>query len=555
MSRRLCFVIACTLLFVDVLLAQKSQWATSLGDNSGNVEVLFTRRYAQFDDVLIGGRYDGKELKLGTFTLKNNGQWDAFFALMNDQGDVVWATGFGGGGDDAVTDAASDASGNMYLAVTSTSLILTIGGFNMPNQGETDAALVLLSPDFRFSAVTHIGTGGHDEIHSVVVDDAGNKLIGGQIIEAQGPRSTTVFVRKLGHGVSTLWERKSTGSEVRLSRVTVDAAGNCYAAGSLWGALEVEGGPTLDTGQERQGFILKYSAAGEWQRGITDTTFSRINALQAFDAHVYAAGERINYYMGWGWPLADSKILLTKYDATLRTEWTRSCGGSEEMQSMDIVRGMSMDQEGSPYVSGYFFSRRLDFAGDTLGNIWNLNYYYQQAFVLKYDSAGNEIWSRGFGGALNDTGNDVAVIGKDRLFVAGGFESDEIRFDQHLLTNNATTREIYVHLRPPRIGRNIRGFVALLDGATASVPPPVPLAEAELYPHPVDEGLRIRVPAFAGRPAQLRIFSLDGRLLRFEAIPDAGTVHALDVSALQPGMYILRITSAHHNLVQRFVRQ
>jgi hypothetical protein len=549
------FTMLVLMLLTDSALAQKAQWATSLGDNSGNVEVLFSRRYGHHSDVLIGGRYDGKELKLGTFTLKNNGQWDAFFALMNDQGDVIWATGFGGGGDDAVTDAVADATGRMYLAVSSTSLILIVGGFHMPNQGETDAAIVGLSQDFRFDMVMHIGTAGHDEIHSLTVDDSGNKLVGGQIIESQGPRSTTLFVRKLGHGLNTLWERKSTGSEVRLSGVAVDAEGNCYAAGTLWGTLEVEGGPTLDTGQERQGFILKYSPTGEWQRGITDTTFSRINALQGFDTQLYAAGERINYYMGWGWPLADSKILLTKFDSNLRPVWTRSCGGSEETQSMDIVRGMSIDQDSGPYLTGYFFSRRLDFAGDTLGNIWNLNYYYQQAFVLKYDSAGNEVWSRGFGGALNDTGNDVAVIGKDRLFVAGGFESDEIRFDQHLLTNNATTREIYVHLRPPRTGRNIRAYVALLDGATAAVPPPVSLAEAELYPHPVSGMLHVRMSALAGSPAQLRVYSLDGRMLRFETLAHTGTVHTLDVRTLHPGMYILRITSGHHSMVQRFVRQ
>ena len=535
------------------LHAQQPDWARAIGDTTGNTEVLFTSRYGQ-SDVLIGGRYNGKDLTLGAFTLKNKGQWDAFAALMNQRGEVLWAVGFGGGGEDALTAVASDAGGNMYIAVAFNSLSLTIGGFTLQNRGETDAALVRITSNRDVALVRHISNAGHDEISGIAVDPSGNILMSAQIINPNGVGDMSIFVAKLDAQNNVLWQKNSSGPEVRLACIALDDDGNCYAAGSLWGALFVEGGKDLDAGEERKGFILQYSSAGDWIRSLTDTTFSRINSMAAHGDHLYAAGERIIYYMGWGWPLADSKILLTKFDRNLRPVWERNCGGKTDLQSLDVVKRIGIDEEGSAYLTGYFFSGRLDFAGDTLGNPWNVNYYYQQVFVLKYDSSGGEIWSRGIGSKLNDVGYDIAVIGKDRFYLAGGFESDEIRIGDYTLTNTGITREIYVHLRPPRIGRNVRSFVAFYKNTTASVQPPRPMSAAIVYPNPVSNELHISLPESVGRSAELRLYTLGGRLLRYETVRLLGKEHVMDATGLRTGWYVLHITSGDNIMVSSVVK-
>jgi len=97
--------------------------------------------------------------------------------------------------------------------------------------------------------------------------------------------------------------------------------------------------------------------------------------------------------------------------------WSRAFGG----EGWDGAKALAMNEQGEVYVGGYFKSASLDMGGAPLINAGPAN--HSDVFVAKYDSLGNHLWSKRFGGASLDELTDVELDSKGNLFVAGKFMS------------------------------------------------------------------------------------------------------------------------------------
>jgi hypothetical protein len=141
------------------------------------------------------------------------------------------------------------------------------------------------------------------------------------------------------------------------------------------------------------------------------------------------------YVVGWTFGTLPGQVsagtvdaFIRKYDPTGGELWTRQFGGWER----DFARAVAADQAGNTYVVGETW-------GTLPGNISAGGY---DAFVRKYDTAGNEVWTRQFGGgggegawgvALDQAGN-AYVVGTTRAALtgqspAGGFDAFVRRYD------------------------------------------------------------------------------------------------------------------------------
>jgi regulation of enolase protein 1 (concanavalin A-like superfamily) len=64
----------------------------------------------------------------------------------------------------------------------------------------------------------------------------------------------------------------------------------------------------------------------------------------------------------------------------------------------------------------------------------------------------------------------------------------------------------------------------------------------QVYPNPTSGELNVDLAQYAGRAVRLEVYSLTGQLLRFVEIEEVQTtVERLDLSALQSGMYLIRV--------------
>lgn len=118
-------------------------------------------------------------------------------------------------------------------------------------------------------------------------------------------------------------------------------------------------------------------------------------------------------------PSSSRDAYVAKYDAMGNLAWARKFGGAGD----DIARVVTYDPSGAVIVGGSF-QAGVDFTGDgTSDAISNGNGNWDDAFLVKLDSAtGTTTWFRTFGGSGDDRVNDVA-INSGQIYSAGMFSN------------------------------------------------------------------------------------------------------------------------------------
>ena len=174
----------------------------------------------------------------------------------------------------------------------------------------------------------------------------------------------------------------------------VDATGNSYIGGSTGNAL-----PGQSSAGGIDAFVRKYDAAGSevWTR-----QFGTAGDDYAWDVTVDSIG---NVYLAASLASGLGRhALVRKYDPDGTELWTREFGGV-----LADGLGVAVDAVGSVYVAGTVFG--APFGQISAGSL--------DAFVRKYDSAGNHAWTRQFGTSGVDSASGVAVDGAAHVYVTG----------------------------------------------------------------------------------------------------------------------------------------
>lgn len=202
----------------------------------------------------------------------------------------------------------------------------------------------------------------------------------------------------------TSWVRQfGTNGLDEAKSVAVDATGAAYVVGETFGTLpgQTPAG-TLDA------FIRKYDLSGTelWTRqfGAWDRDIAWAVTV-APENHVYVVGQTEGTFPGEH-SAGGLDAFVRKYDASGSELWTRQFGGG----GADVAASVAVDDAGDVYVAGTTTS---SLAGDAKSF---------DAFVRRYDAAGNEGWTRQFGTAGGDNARDVTVDETNRLLVTGSTE-------------------------------------------------------------------------------------------------------------------------------------
>ncbi|MCK6694318.1 MAG: T9SS type A sorting domain-containing protein [Thermoanaerobaculia bacterium] len=520
--------------------AQTWKWAQSLGDANSNTAVTGIRPYAG-TGVLVCGSYASAKLSLGGNMLNNAGQDDGYVAIADAGGQYAWAAGFGGSGRDVVVDAAAAPDGSFAVAGNFNSLFMVIGSATLFNSGETDGFVAKYNPDKTLAWAQKIGTADIDEVSGLAVDADGNVYISGQVRDKFTQSTLHTFVRKLNAAGALVWEQKGTtqGNSLQTTALAIDAGQNVYLGGGLLYGTATFGGITLKSDTSYAAFMVKYSPSGALLDTWLNPALDKINGLQARGNHLYACAEKVKGGLGWGWPLFDSKTHVLQLDAEFNTVWHKTAGGETPFQSLDIAKNLSLDDDGNVYVTGYFFSDTLHFAGQALPNPFNIHYYYPQIFVFKYSPAGDELWAKSLGGIHADEGTGILAFGDDKFWLGGNFESDPVAFGAFELRNTGKLDSMYVHLRPARYVRKTMGFLAMFDKEASGANPEPAFGGVTLFPNPASDYITVRLKSPTNSPLIFQLIAPDGRVLRQSTYPDGTAGIREELTVLAPGMYMV----------------
>jgi hypothetical protein len=332
----------------------------------------------------------------------NVGSYDIFLIKYDTNGNKLWTRQLGTASDDYGYGVATDSSGNIYVAGT------TSGGLDgNPNAGGRDIFLTKYDTNGNKLWTRQLGTSDWDEGYGVATDSSGNVYVTGDTYGGLDGNindgNYDIFLAKYDTNGNKLWTRQlGTTSYDRGSGVATDASGNIYVTGYTDGGLD--GNPNAGGWDI---FLTKYDTNGNkiWTKQL-GTASGDVGSGVATDSsgNIYVTG----YTRGGldGNPNAGlNDVFLTKYDTNGNKIWTKQLGTAD----YDWGYGVATDASGNIYVTG-----RTD--GDLDGNA---EIGYGDIFLTKYDTDGNKIWTRELGTLSYDTGWGVATDSSGNIYVTG----------------------------------------------------------------------------------------------------------------------------------------
>ncbi len=183
--------------------------------------------------------------------------------------------------------------------------------------------------------------------------------------------------------------------------ISVDDSG-VYVVGDTKGALP---GKSF-AGGFNDAFVRKYDTAGTeiWTRQFGTSDNDALRAVAVDSTGVYVAGDTGGSLPGQTNSGSATDAFVRKYDVGGTEVWTRQFGVSV------FVTGNAIDVDATGvYVAGSVLLGALP--SETNQGLFD-------AFVRKYDTNGNEVWTRQFGGVNEDHARAISV-GTSGVYVGG----------------------------------------------------------------------------------------------------------------------------------------
>jgi len=386
-------------------------------------------------NVYITGTFD-ISIDFGGGALTNAGGSDIFLAKFDSNGNHLWSKRFGGNGMDVGNSVSVDSSGNVYITGWFTSSTIDFGGGALTKAGWSDIFLAKFDSNGNHKWSKSFGGSYNDEGSSVSVDSSGNVYITGYFqsstIDFGGGALTNagyfdIFLAKFDSNGNHLWSKRFGGSSEDYSNsVSVDSSGNVYITGYFYSSTIDFGGGALTSAGYVDIFLAKFDSNGNhlWSKRFGGSYDDYGNSVSVDSSgNVYIAGRFNSSTIDFGGGAltkgGGDDIFLAKFDSNGNHKWSKRFGGSDN----DWVNSVSVDSSGNVYITGWFWNSTIDFGGGALTNAGN-----SDIFLAKFDSNGNHLWSKGFGGSNSDYGYSVSVDSSGNVYGIGSSESSNVDF-------------------------------------------------------------------------------------------------------------------------------
>lgn len=264
-----------------------------------------------------------------------------------------------------------------------------------------------------------------------------------------------IFIIKLDALGNFVWAKKIGGTQNDYGySITADLSGNIYITGVFSGTVDFDpniGVSNLTAAAGGSSYILKLDASGNfvWARaivgnsGVVAYNITLDNLNNVLITGFYGGTADFNPEAGVFniTSVGLNDFFAVKLSSAGSFVWAKSWGGTSDDFGATSIR---TDAAGDVYCSGYF-RNTADF--DPSVNTVNLTSSgLSDIYVLKLSSAGNFIWAKQVGGALNnDECNASAMDNNNNLYLTGSF-GGTADFDPNAGVANltATVQDIFV---------------------------------------------------------------------------------------------------------------
>ena len=204
---------------------------------------------------------------------------DVFILKLDAAGDFEWAKSHGGSSDDVARSIKADAAGNVY---TSGGFHSTVdfdpgaGVFNLTSEGSREGFISKLDINGNFVWARQIGSTGTDIVQSLALDAAGNVYATGEFYQAVDfdPGAGTfiltalqsdAFIIKLNTAGNFVWAKKIAGPSLDTNyTIDVGTDGSVYTGGRFYGTVGIDSETDIFSREVNGDCIIKLDTDGNF---------------------------------------------------------------------------------------------------------------------------------------------------------------------------------------------------------------------------------------------------------------------------------------------------
>ena len=366
----------------------------------------------------------------------------------------LWANSAGGIFSEEATAIAIDAAGNTYITGFYASPTCTFGSTSLTNISFTDIFIAKYDAAANLVWAKSAGGLGDDKSKSIAVDTSGNVYITGYFNSATITFDTItlattfgndMFIAKYNAAGNVVWAKKAGGTSGDYSNsISVDHICNSFITGYFHSANIQFGGTTLVNPFSTSGgynyFVAKYDTLGNsvWAKAAAGANITG-NSIKLNNAgNIYVTG----FFMGNATfdtitknSTGSKDFFTAKYDTLGNAIWVKSIGGSNE----EISNAISLDSNDNSYIAGFFKSQTVVINSTTLTNSGAPD---GDVLIVKYDAAGNILWTKKALGYSNDMGLAIATDAAGNSYTTGYYNGSLLTFGSIVLNSAASTTNV-----------------------------------------------------------------------------------------------------------------
>jgi gliding motility-associated-like protein len=420
-------------------------WAKRAGGNSDQ-EGKSIASDAQ-GNVYVTGYISGLANDFDNIITSAIGGHDIFIAKYDSAGTLLWVKTAGSSAFDQGLAIATDGAGNAYVTGHFESSITFQGStpVTLTSSGGKDIFIAKLDPSGNVLWAKKAGGTADDSGLGISTNGTyvfvtgyfrGTSTFGTGSLTTWGGKD--IFIACYGAVTGTWnWALKA-GSTSDDSGETIAFDGTyIYAAGTYQGLCSfanLSGQLPLNGAEDI--YMVKYDIYGNglWKKnaGGSNADFAKGIAISGQDLYLtgYFQGSLFFYNTP---PTAATSLtavngddaFIAKYDAgTGNIVWARSGNGSDD----DRAYGIAVDQPGNVWITG-------EFKGSVpMGALPSLNSADPDAYVIKYDAAGNITDGTSGGGSNSDLGAGISTV-NNKIYITGCFKSGNAQFGSTSITS------------------------------------------------------------------------------------------------------------------------
>lgn len=350
-------------------------WSTYYG--SPDIETLTDLKVNADGSVVFCGFSNGAAFPvLSGFQSSWAGDFDGVIVKMDATGQRIWATYFGGSGEDKINKLDLSAAGDVIICGETNGVVPgSVGAYQAGNAGGRDAFIASFNPSGIRNWSTHFGGSSDDYAYGISYDSQNRMYLAGGSFSADLP-------------VFNGFQQVKAGAPGTMDGYLVQFS---ISGTPGWGTFL---GGNLDD-------VVYDVTTDPFNRVILCGTsgslnFPLLNTTQSFSGI--------------------SDLFVSQLNAFGQLQWSTLSGGADQ----DAALGITSNPSGEIFLTGYSKSSNFPVL-----NAWQSSFGGQEDIVLqRYNGNGQMIWSTYWGAADADRGNSIAAPDNQLLFIGGYTEGN-----------------------------------------------------------------------------------------------------------------------------------